>query len=199
VLLLAACYPTVGSLPIQSTSVSDAAWKTFRADSGFEISYPLAYYSIRTGISGPEVLFPGVKVLEPDDAFSFQEPLAVTYRISLAASENTQHRSLNSPEQLLANGQLITYDPGLLTGKSIRKISVAGVDAVRVDDLPIGSAGITTQIATVCNDRVYELLVEPYQLTGNQAEPYREGQPTKTNRDLVEKIIATFKLVDCKP
>ncbi|RIK42555.1 MAG: hypothetical protein DCC55_08600 [Chloroflexi bacterium] len=191
-LLLAAC--TV-HLPAVQPQPAAEEWKLYRADSGYEIQYPLSTYSMRTGISGPEVLFPGVKVVEPNDSFAYREPRAVVYKLSVAVTENSAGLTLEDTEQLLANSQIIPYDLALLENKSIEQIELGGEPALRVDDLPVGPAGITTQIVAIHGPFVYELMVEPHQLTGNQAEPYVEGKVTPENRALVEQVIATFQFV----
>ncbi len=177
-------------------TLSTVHWKTFKADSGYEISYPLELYSIRNGPSAPDVLFPGTKVFEPNDSFYYQEPRAVTYKISIAVRENSQNLSLDDPKSLLAHSAIVAYDPEALTGLSIQQITLDGVSALRIDDLPVGPAGITTQIVAVRNDLIYEVLAEPQQLTGNQAEPFQTGEVVASNREWIDQIIATFKFSD---
>ncbi len=174
-------------------TLSTVHWKTFKADSGYEISYPLELYSLRNGLSSSDVLFPGTKVLEPNDSFYYNEPRAVTYKVSIAVRVNTENLSLAEPKPLLAHSAIIAYDPEVLTGLSIQQITLDGVRALRVDDLPVGPAGITTQIVAVHNDLIYEVLVEPQQLTGNQAEPFQRGEVVASNREWIDRIIATFK------
>jgi len=177
-------------------TLSTVHWKTFKADSGYEISYPLELYSIRNGLSSADVLFPGTKVLEPNDSFYYHEPRAVTYKVSIAVRVNTENLSLDEPKSLLARSAITAYDPEVLTGLSIQQITLDGVRALRVDDLPVGPAGITTQMVAVHNDLIYEVLVEPQQLTGNQAEPFQTGEVMASNREWIDRIIATFKFSD---
>lgn len=185
-------------LPGQATpdTLSTVHWKTFKADSGYEISYPLELYSIRNSPSSPDVLFPGTKVIEPNDSFYYQEPRAVTYKLSIAVRVNSRDLSLADPKSLLAQSAIMAYDPEVLTGLSIQQITLDGVRALRIDDLPVGPAGITTQIVAVRNDLIYEVLVEPQQLTGNQAEPFQTGEVVASNREWIDRIIATFKFSD---
>lgn len=189
---MAACtiqLPTAQPQPVAEV------WQPYRADSGYEIQYPLDTYSMRSGISGPEILFPGVKVIEPNDSFSYREPRAVVYKISIAVSENSAGLTLDDAEQLLANSQFVRYDPALLEGKRIEQVELGGEPALRVDDLPSGPAGITAQIVAIHGPFIYELMVEPHRLTGNQAVPYVEGAVKPENEALVEEIIATFQFV----
>jgi inhibitor of cysteine peptidase len=191
-MMLTAC--TV-QLPATQPQPVAEAWQPYRAESGYAIQYPLNTYSMRTGISGPEVLFPGVKVIEPNDSFYYREPRGVVYKISIAVTENSTGLTLDNAEQLLTNSQIIRYDPVLLEGKSIEPVELGGEPALRVADLPSGPAGITAQIVAIHGPFVYELMVEPHQLTGNQAVPYVEGAVSPDNQALVEQIIATFQFV----
>ncbi len=175
---------------------SSATWMAYQADSGYRVSYPLELYSMRDGDSPSDVLFPGTKVIEPNDAFSYQEPRAITYQLSITVRENTQGLSLDAPEALLARGGLIAYEPEMLSEDSIQTVQLGGVDALRVDDLSVGPAGIATQIITMRDDRIVEILVEPKQLTGNQAEPYQEGEPSVANRAWMDEIIDRFEFTE---
>jgi len=80
-----------------------------------------------------------------------------------------------------------------LAGHDIRDVTLDGVKALRVDDLEVGPASVTAQIATIHNTFIYELLVEPHQVTGNQAVPFQAGEASPENEDLFEAIIATFR------
>lgn len=175
---------------------SAATWKAFQADSGYRVSYPLEIYSMRDGDSPSDVLFPGTKVIEPNDAFSYQEPRAITYQLSITVRENPLSLSLNAPEALLAQGGIIAYKPEMLSEGTIQTVQLDGAEALRVDDLPVGPAGIATQIITIHQDRIVELLVEPKQLTGNQAEPYQEGEPSAANRAWIDQIIDRFEFTE---
>lgn len=177
---------------LQTASENTGAWQRYQADSGYHIDYPLALYSLRAGQSGPTVLFPGVRVVEPNDAFTYQDRNQAVYKLSIAVTANEQELSLDQPEALLANRALIAYDPALLADYTIQPIELGGVPALRVDDLPVGPAGITTQIVALHGDLIYELLVEPHVLTTNQAEPYVAGTASAANRTLIEQVIGTF-------
>jgi len=190
-LIVSACAPAGSVTPAPSEpSTAASVWQAFKADSGYEIRYPLEQYSIRNAPSSPEVLYPGVKVIEPNDSFYYLEPRAVTYKISIAVTENQQNLSL---EQLLANGAILQYDPGLLAGHDIREVSLDGQKAFRVDDLEAGPASVTAQIIAIRDSRIYEILVEPHQIVGNQAVPFQVGEASPQNKDLFEAILATFK------
>ena len=196
-LIVSACAPTGTVAPDSNAQpIVAGGWQVFKADSGYEVRYPLEQYSIRNAPSSPEVLYPGVKVIEPNDAFYYAEPRVVTYKISIAVTENAQGLSLDDPAQLLAHSVIYPYDPGALAGHDIREISLDNVKAVRVDDLEVGPTGITAQIVAIRNNRIYELLVEPHQITGNQAVPFQIGEASPENEELFEAIIATFKFAE---
>lgn len=170
-----------------------SAWQRYQADSGYSIAYPLATYSLRAGQPSPNVLFPGVRVVEPNDVFTYRDRNQAVYKLSVAVTTNEQGSSLDQPAALFANSALIAYDPALLADHAIQPIALDGVPALRVDDLPVGPAGIATQIVALHGDFIYELLVEPHVLTTNQAEPYIAGVDHDANRNLIERIIATFR------
>lgn len=189
-LVLSGC---VTPLPTPPMVIDETGWQTYRADSGYEIQYPLATYSMRDGLSGPDVLYPGVKVVEPNDSFYYQEPRAQTYRLSIAVSENRDGLTLDDAEQLLARSQLLAYDPALLAEATIEAYTLDGTPAVRVNDLAAGPNGIATQIVALNGPFVYELLAEPHFLTGNQAAPWVQPAPSPDNRQLLDAIIDTFR------
>jgi hypothetical protein len=189
-LLMAAC-----TVPVIPAAPAPDAWRTFRADSGYEISYPVGAYSMRIGLSRADVLFPGLKVVEPNDSFFYQEPRSATYKLSIAVTVNVDNWTLDDAESLLTNSAIIDYDPEMLAGKTIQQTTLGGEPALRVDALPAGPAGITSQIVAIHGPFIYELMVEPHLLTGNQAEPFIEPAPSAKNRALIEEIIATFRFV----
>lgn len=175
-----------------------ADWKRYQADSGYAISYPLAFYSMRsgTGIGHAEMLFPGVRVLEPNDAFTYQEPRREPYKLSSVARVNTHGLTLEQPAALLSDSAIVAYDPALLADVTLQTIQLDDVPALRVDNLPAGPAGITTQIVAIRGDFIYELMAEPHQITTNQAEPFVAGEHSQSHVDLLEQIYATFEFTD---
>lgn len=205
VLLLVACVPiqpvpapepTWQGAPLGDNAADSGNWQPYQADSGYRIAYPLAFYSLRAGQSAPTVLFPGVQVVEPNDAFSYQNRDQAVYRLSIAVTVNEDGRSLDEPEALLANSALLAYEPSLLAEHPIQPMTLDGVPALRVDDLPVGPAGITTQIVALHGDFIYELLVEPHVLTTNQAEPFVAATDQEANRALIEEVISTFRFTE---
>ena len=180
-----------------TASANNDGWKSFEAASNYEVRYPLAFYSLRNSPSPSSVLFPGIKTLIPNDSFYYQEPRAITYRLSIAVSDNGQRLKPDDSKLMLAHSAIKPYDPNALAYHSIQEVLLGGVKAYRVDGLQIDPTTIIcVQIVTLHNDRIYELLVEPQQLTDNAAAPLATGTVTPENKALIEKIIATFKFSD---
>lgn len=176
-----------------TTALDTSNWQPFKADSGYEIRYPLALYSVRDAASPSDVLYPGVKAITPNDSFYYGKPHATTYKISIAVRENGANLTLDNQAELLAGSALMQYDPQLLAGHDIQAVTLDGVKALRVDGLEVGPTGVTAQIVTIHNGLIYELLVEPYQITGNQAEPFDIGGSNSQSEALFETILAAFK------
>ncbi|MCE7985021.1 MAG: hypothetical protein DYG89_27925 [Caldilinea sp. CFX5] len=171
------------------------AWQRYQADSGYAIAYPLSLYSLRPAQqSAAEVLFPGVRVVEPNDAFVYRQPGQSTYKLSIAVRANEQGRTL-APD-LLTNSVLIAYGADVLAGQPIQEIELDGVPALRVDDLPVGPTGITAHIVALYQDRIYELMIEPHAVTTNLATPYIAGASNAANQALIEEVLATFRFVE---
>ena len=193
--------PTAASTANVITAVSASTglvWKTFKADSGYQISYPLGLYSIRSEItSAPstDTLWPGPKTLVPDDSFFYREPRSMTYKISIAIRVNSEHLSLDAAETLLTQNSFTPYQASALEGVARQPTLLDGVQALRVENFkgPVGP--ITLQIVAVQPDWICDIMVEPQQLTGNQAEPFQMGAFSTTNREWVDKTLETFKFV----
>jgi hypothetical protein len=188
-------------IPLMSrVEPGEPPWQRFRADSGYEIEYPIQRYSLRSGITNsPAAVYPGVKVIEPNDLFYYQEPRAVTYRLSIAVTANEGGWTLEDAEELLADSQIYAYDPAQLADRTIEQTTLAGEPALQVEDLPVGPQGITQQIVALHNGFIYELLVEPHEITGNLAVPYIEPAPSSENRALMNEIIASFRFWEETP
>lgn len=108
-LVLGGCVPIQpaphGTLPVR---VDHEKWQRYQADSGYTIEYPLALYSLRAGQSvSINILFPGVRVVEPNDAFTYQDREQAVYKLSIAVSTNEQGLTFDEPEALLANNRFI--------------------------------------------------------------------------------------------
>jgi hypothetical protein len=202
--------PAVAVLPVlTATATSNVitavptptslVWKTFKADSGYQISYPLGLYSIRSEItSSPstDTVWPGPKTLVPDDSFFYREPRSMTYKISIAIRVNKEHLSLDAAETLLTQNSFTPYPASALEGVARQPTLLDGVNALRVENFKGPQGPITLQIVAVQPDWICDIMVEPQQLTGNLAEPFQMGAFSVSNRDWVDKILETFKFVN---
>ena len=170
----------------QNQADETANWKTYKATDLYEIKYPPELYSIKTETKSAQALWPGVVVIEPNDSFSNKKPLAVTYKISIASTKNEKNLTLNTPKSLFGEGPIMKYSPDLIGQKQIRQVEIGGVIAVRVDDLPIGQAGLASDILTINGNKFYEILIEPFQTSGDQ----------NANKKIIEQILSTFNFLD---
>jgi hypothetical protein len=115
-LVLSACNPmsTIAyssgtqPTPVMSESSSPATpqpaeWETYQADSGFEIRYPLGTYSVhdvaRPSLAAEKMIYPGAKIVEPNDAFVYQNGSNQAYRVTLAVILNEQNWSLDAQRE----------------------------------------------------------------------------------------------------
>jgi hypothetical protein len=64
--------------------------------------------------------------------------------------------------------------------------SIGGVLGYRVENLPVGLSGVTIQIVALHDGRVWEFLVQPYQVAGDP----------DANLPLAEQIISTFRFAE---
>jgi hypothetical protein len=173
-------------------------WKTYQADSGFEIRYPLETYSIRNvarpSLAAGKILHPGAMVVEPNDLFVYQNSSDKTYRITIAVTADDQDGSLEAQrEQLLAHNPIAPYSPDALTNRPVRAMTVDGMKALRVDEVQEGPLHITAQIVAIHNGSIFHLLVEPHELPPNQAEAYQPKAESASNKALVEEMLSSFR------
>jgi hypothetical protein len=214
VMTLSACNPITtiayssGTPPTPVMSESSALatpqppeWETYRADSGFEIRYPLDTYSVhdvvRPSLAAEKMIYPGAKIVEPNDAFVYQNGSNQTYHLTLAVIPNEQNRSLDAQrEQLFTDNPIVQYSPNALAKHVIQEVTLDGVKALRVDGVTEGPLQLTTQIVAIHNGALYYLLIEPHELPPNQAEAYAPKIANAANKALVDEILASFKFTD---
>jgi hypothetical protein len=122
-----------------------------------------------------------VLVLQPNDSLNREQPLAPTYKVSITVRPNDEAYSLNDARILLSNGPIVRYGPDLLEGYPIVETYLHWERALRVDGIPVGLGGGISQIVSIHNSRIYELIVEPYQVAGESSR----------NEDLVEAMPAS--------
>jgi hypothetical protein len=192
--------------PVMSESSAPATpqppeWKTYRADSGFEIRYPLDTYSVhdvaRPSLAAEKMIYPGAKIVEPNDAFVYQNGSNQTYRLTLAVIVNEQNWSLDAQrEQLFTDNPIVQYSPAALAKHVIQEVKMDGVMALRVDGVTEGPGQLTTQIVAIHHGALYYLLIEPHELPPNQAVAYAPKIANAANKALVDEMLASFKFTD---
>ena len=213
-LILSACSPIttiVSSSGTPPTPVIDESsapatpqpleWKTYRADSGFEFRYPLETYSVhnvaRPSLAVEKMIYPGAKIVEPNDAFVYQNGSDQTYRLTVAVIANDQDWSLDAQrEQLLTDNPIAPFSPDSLAKHVIQEVTLDGVKALRVDGVTEGPLQITTQIVAIHHGSLFYLMIEPHELPPNQAEAYRPKVENAANKALVDEMLASFKFTD---
>jgi hypothetical protein len=176
-------------------------WKTYRADSGFEIHYPLDTYSVhdvaRPSLAAEKMVYPGAKIVEPNDAFVYENGSNQTYRFTLAVIPNDQNWSLDAQrEQLFTDNPIVQYSPNALAKHVIQAVTLDGVKALRVDDVTEGPLQLLTQIVAIHNGMLYYLLIEPHELPPNLAVAYAPKIANAANKALVDEVLASFKFTD---
>ncbi len=169
------------------TDMDLTTWAAYEADSGFVIYYPPTLYSVDLLTGAADSPFSGAIVFTPTNARISREPLAANYRLSILAHVASKAYSLSEGAAFLANGQLLSYDPALLDGRTITQTNLAGAPAVRIDDLPVGQAGVAIQLDAIRADIVYELIVEPAQMSSGNVDA------DQANLALVEQMMQTFQ------
>ncbi len=183
-----ALYERLANTPESADDALDLmTWAVYEADSGFVIYYPPTLYTVDVLPGRSASPFAGTIVFTPTDALTNREPLAASYRLSILAHVASKAYSLSEAAPFLANGQLLSYEPALLDGQTITRTNLAGAPAVRVADLPVGQAGVAIQLVAIRADIVYELVVEPTQMSSGNAAA------DQANLALVEQMMQTFR------
>jgi hypothetical protein len=168
-------------------SVTNAAgYRQHTAPDLGTFEYPLAFYSVRSGNiaatfnGGQDVLFPGVISIEPNDSVIYGNQFDTAYRIQIAMVETDNELDT----AMLGTGPLMQYDTSIYEVGDIVRLSLNGVPALRIDNLPIGAAGtVTSDIVAVHHGRLYEILVEPvHEVDGTAIE----------GRAIVDSIIGSL-------
>ena len=151
------------------------------------VEYPLAFYSIWSGIPGgtsrdSEIFFPGVITIRPNDSVIYGVQFDTAYQIRIAMSAGQGDLEMS----MLGTGPLIQYEASLFEPGDVQRLSLNGVTAFRIDHIPVGAQGeITMHIITVTEGRMIEIVVEPIAEVGGVAI---EGL------DIVNQIIDSLKL-----
>ena len=85
---------------------------------------------------------------------------------------------------------LVQYDAGIVQPDTVQPIQFGETPGLRVDDLPIGQNGLTADILVVYNNILYEIVVEPVNMTA--------GGGVK-GRNLLNDILNSIEFVPFNP
>jgi hypothetical protein len=158
-------------------------------DSDYQFTYPLDSYSVRAGCTcetpnqGQDILFPGVTEITPNDSLIYRDGQGVVFRIRIAV---VAPEAVTLDSTLFGTGPLVQYEAGVVDASTVQEIEIGGVPALRLDDLPVGAAGLAADIMLVHNNLLYEITVEP-------VNPFDEGGVK--GRNLVDEILASFEFI----
>lgn len=184
--------PIISQTPSPSPTPDPTAnWKTYISPNSFTLSYPAGLYSVESGVrfdgGVPKDILTIVRI-EPTKTFLSKIPTPITYTINIGVMNNTDRLSTETPVNLFGNGPVIYYPSDYSKGFNIREISLGKTKAFRVDNtggLSAVGLGMITDIITIKNNKVYEILVQ-----------YTALQGKEDTIDLVEKILQTFKFTE---
>jgi hypothetical protein len=168
---------TLGSAPLPV--LLPPGWLTETTD-WYHISYPPDFYQIDD--TDPAV---SLITLQPTAEAMKTTPDTMFYRIIVAARPNDTLAAVDGtyePGDLFGHGPAFEYSPDEIRDKPIQAITLDGIPAYRIDSLD--GIGLTTDIITLRDNVLYEIVVEPYEL--GKANP-QEYLP------LVEQVISTFQ------
>jgi hypothetical protein len=179
----------------EATLAPDAESRTYQPpDSDYRFTYPLDSYSVRAGCTcqtpdqGQNILFPGVVEIAPNDSLVYRGGQGTVYKISIAATSPAEAPTLDAT--LFGTGPLVQYDPSIVKLDQVQEIQFGDTPGLRVDDLPVGQNGLTADILVVYNNILYEIVVEPVNVT--------EGGGVK-GKNLLDDILNSIKFTPFNP
>jgi hypothetical protein len=126
------------------TVTNAAGYRQHTAPDLGTFEYPLVFYSVRSGNiattlnSGLDVLFPGIVSIEPNDNIIYGNQFDTAYRIQIAMVEVESELDA----AMLGTGPLLQYETDIYEVGDIIRLSLKGVPALRIDNLPIGASGM---------------------------------------------------------
>ena len=135
---------------------------------GYHFDYPLQTHSVRTSnVERPatvDVAFGALIAVEPNDSYLYADGAQPTYltRMRVLAGFNTDLVPDNVDlTQYLGTSPLLAYDK---TGATIESITLGGQPAVRATGIPVTPGEGSTDIITVFDGLLYEIVIEPVPL-----------------------------------
>ena len=165
--------PVPAVLPTEIMTVTNAdGYRTQTMPDIGTFEYPLAFYSawmanacVAPG-GGSDIWFPGVIRIQPNDSVIYGNQFNTAYRIQIAMTE----ASGELDSSMFGRGPLMQYEADAFDPGSVVRLSLNGVPALRIDNLPVGPSGVVTMdIMAVVDGRLIEILVEPVADVGGTA------------------------------
>lgn len=129
----------------------------------FHFDYLLDFYSLHLDCGEPvgDAILAGVGLIEiiPNDGVIYDSNVPPLPYITISATQIEANSELD--ETLLGLGPIIQYVNDAIRPETFQQIDLNGVPAFRVDDLPIGQAGVSTHIVAIHEGLRYDIIVEP--------------------------------------
>lgn len=125
-------------------------WQTYtNEDLGFSILYPenYLYKGVEAGVTH-----------SPYESYSLIELKSNENQIDIAVANNTLGYKLN---ELIGNGPFLSYTEDIINRGNLSNIKIDGVDAIRVDNIPAGQAGVTSDILFIKRNKIYQIVLSP--------------------------------------
>ncbi|MBI2029953.1 hypothetical protein HYT02_06045 [Candidatus Gottesmanbacteria bacterium] len=165
---------TASVFPSQTPTViptidSRINWKTYtNTDLGFSIQYPedYLYEEIDAGVTH-----------SPYTSYSLIDLQGNGNKIEIAVAENDNNYSL---DKIIGNGPLLSYSKDILDNENVNNIEVDGVEALRIDNIPVGLAGIRSEILFIKKNKIYQIILVP----------------SEAKVDIFNQILSTFQFLD---
>ncbi len=111
------------------------------------------------------------------ESYSLIELKSNENQIDIAIANNTFGYKLN---ELIGNGPFLSYTEDIINRGNLSNIKINGVDAIRVDNIPAGQAGVTSDILFIKRNKIYQIVLSPSNVDVN----------------LFNQILSTFKFTE---
>jgi hypothetical protein len=160
--------------------------------------YPIATYSIQAvtpDISESrrrEIFFPGVFSVSPNDEFLYSEQGRghVVYTLLIGTVANTQH--VTADVLSTQAGKLPLLSDDRVTTMKARSVTLDGLPAIRIDDIPVGATAKATYIIVYRGVTLIELLIKPTIRYGAPHHNEFADGDVQANRALIEQVISSL-------
>jgi hypothetical protein len=162
----AAC-PIVAPTPIATVDPT-ANWKTY-TDDHFVLKYLNDYTAVSVAfVTSPEY--------SSGNSINFRN---TTDSITITDSPNSQNLTVANA---LGSGPWVRYTQDFLTGKTIQKFSIDGVEGVGVENIAAGQSGIALDVIWI-----------------NKGMIYQASTTSNGGSMVLKQILSTFKFIEATP